>query len=315
MVVPKYHEMMLPILRFLADGHERHRRDFPPMIAEHFHLTEEDRASLLPSGQTTYLQNRAGWANFDLRKAELVEMVRSAVMKITPAGQQFLATKPEKLDRPMLMQFEPFRLFMEANKVTNGSGTGSGTQALGVDAVKELVTTNEATPEERIEEGYTELRAEIMSELLEKVRACNPFFFEHLVVDLLLKMGYGGSRAEAGQATKPTGDGGVDGVINEDRLGLDAIYVQAKRWQNSVGEPQLRDFVGALHAHRARKGVFITTGEFTQTARQYVERVDFKISLIDGQRLAELMLDFNVGVSRARTIEIKRIDNDYFAEG
>ena len=315
MAVPKYHEMMLPTLRFLADGQERHRRDFPPMIAEHFNLSEEDRAALLPSGQTTYLQNRAGWANFDLRKAGLVEMVRSAVMKITPAGQQFLATKPEKLDRPMLMQFEPFRLFMEANKAANGSSTGSGTQVPNADAAKELIATSEATPEERIEGGYVELRAEIMSELLEKVRACNPFFFEHLVVDLLLKMGYGGSRAEAGQATKPTGDGGVDGVINEDRLGLDAIYVQAKRWQNSVGEPQLRDFVGALHAHRARKGVFITTGEFTQTARQYVDRVDFKISLIDGQRLAELMLDFNVGVSRARTIEIKRIDNDYFAEG
>ena len=168
------------------------------------------------------------------------------------------------------------------------------------------------TPEEAIESAHASLRSQLAADVLARVKVSDPLFFERLVIDLLLKMGYGGSRAEAGRATKASGDGGIDGVIDEDRLGLDAVYLQAKRWAGSVGEPELRDFVGALHSHRANKGVFITTSEFSAAAKTYVEKVQFKISLIDGRRLAELMIDFNVGVSLAHNYEIKRIDTDYF---
>lgn len=218
-------------------------------------------------------------------------------------GSALAASPPEKLNLTFLDTIpQHYEWLHQKEDGADSKRDGTGGETVG------------ETPEERIGSGYADFRASLASELLARVKACDPIFFEHLVIDLLLKMGYGGSRAEAGQATKASGDGGIDGVINEDRLGLDAIYVQAKKWEGSVGEPQLRDFVGALHAHHASKGVFITTSEFTFTARTYVERVQFKISLIDGRRLAELMIDFGVGVSLAQTYEIKKIDNDYFEE-
>lgn len=310
MAIPKYDEITLPLLHLLSNGKEYHRSELPVLVGDHFKLAEEERNRKLPSGQSTYLKNRTGWAGFYLRKAGLAEFCGEATLRITDAGRKFLETNPPKITRAVLMQFEPFSSYIQQIRKlkTDGGAEGEKTSS------KQEMDEDEATPEEIIDNSYTLLRAQLAAELLQRIKKATPTFFEELVVDLLLKMGYGGSRAEAGRATKPTGDNGIDGVIDEDRLGLDAIYVQAKRWENSVGEPQLRDFVGALHAHRARKGVFMTTSEFTEPARLYVEKVDFKISLIDGRKLTELMIDFGVGVSLAHTYEIKKVDNDYFAE-
>lgn len=313
MAIPKYDEITLPLLKILSDGKEYSRNELPALIGDYFKLTDEERAAKLPSGQTTYLKNRTGWAGFHLRKAGLVEYSQAATMRITDAGQKFLTTKPPKITRAVLMQFEAFRTYIEQlNKERAKSAASGGDETAALPS--RASSDDEGTPEEVIDESHRLLRSQLASELLQRVKQASPAFFEQLVVDLLLKMGYGGSRAEAGRATKLTGDGGIDGVIDEDRLGLDAIYVQAKRWESPVGEPQLRDFVGALHAHRARKGVFMTTSEFSEPARRYVEKVDFKISLIDGTKLTDLMIDFGIGVSLAHTYEIKKVDSDYFAE-
>jgi restriction system protein len=303
MPIPRYDEMMLPLLRFLADGQEHAQRDLAEPMANHFSLTPDERAKELPSRQTTYLRHRLGWAGFRLRRAGLAELPRTGTLRITAEGQKFLATNPQRLTPNDLKQFPAWVAFLAATKKSRQEATPAA------EAEEENYT-----PEEVMEDANATLRAQLAEELLTRVKQSDPTFFERLVVDLLLKMGYGGSRKEAGQATKASGDGGIDGVINEDRLGLDAVYVQAKRWENSVGEPQLRDFVGALHAHRASKGVFITSSEFTSSARAYVDKVQFKISLIDGRKLAELMIDFGVGVSLAHTYEIKKVDSDYFEE-
>ncbi len=305
---------MLPLLGLLNDRAEHHQRDLAPKLAAHFNLTEEEQVATLPNTPVSRFRHRLGWAGFHLRHAGLASLPRQGFLKITDEGSKFFATNPGKITRALLMQFDPWREYVQQLK-EGSEGTAGVTNATVKNGEEESAAEDAATPEERINRGYSDFRATLASELLARVRLCDPIFFERLVIDLLLKMGYGGSRSEAGQATKVTGDGGIDGVINEDRLGLDAVYVQAKKWETSVGEPQLRDFVGALHAHRANKGVFITTSEFTASAKTYVERIQFKISLIDGRRLAELMIDFGVGVSLAHTYEIKKIDNDYFDEG
>ena len=312
MAIPKYDDITLPLLKILSDGKDHIKNDLPPLVADHFNLTEEERSLKLPSGQSTYIKNRTGWAGFHLKKAGLVESPREATLRITDAGMKFLATNPPKITRPVLMQFEPFKTYIDQLNKDRKAAASEGVEAATASTGSSV--EDEGTPEEVIYDSYRLLRSQLASELLQRVKQAPPAFFEQLVVDLLLKMGYGGSRADAGRATKLSGDGGIDGVIDEDRLGLDAIYVQAKRWEGSVGEPQLRDFVGALHAHRARKGVFMTTSEFSEPARKYVEKVDFKISLIDGTKLTDLMIDFGIGVSLAHTYEIKKVDSDYFAE-
>ena len=305
MAIPKYDEMMLPMLHLIKDGNEYAQRELAVLLADKFMLTESERAEMLPKVRVSRLRHRVGWAAFRLRRAGLAESLHTGTLRITAEGSQFLATNPSRLRASDLKQFPAWVAFLEETK--------KNADAESPDAVPGDGRPSE-TPEEVIEESYRLLRAQLASELLLKVRGGTSAFFEQLVVDLLLKMGYGGSRAEAGRATKPTGDNGIDGVIDEDRLGLDTVYVQAKKWEDSVGEPQLRDFVGALHAHRARKGVFMTTSEFSAPARKYVEKVEFKISLIDGRKLADLMIDFGVGVSLADTYEIKKIDSDYFEE-
>jgi restriction system protein len=314
MPIPTYDDMTQPLLELLGDGQEHHQRDLAPRLAAHFKLAEAELEEKLPNTAVTRFRHRLGWAGFHLRHAGLASLPRQGFLQITEEGKKFLATNPGRITRRTLMQFEPWREYLLQLKTgsTDGSGSQQDEERNGVD---DAAVEGGATPEERINRGYADFRATLAADVLSRVKLCDPIFFERLVVDLLLKMGYGGSRAEAGQATKISGDGGIDGVINEDRLGLDAVYVQAKKWENSVGEPQLRDFVGALHAQRASKGVFITTSEFTANARTYVDRVGFKISLIDGRRLAELMIDFGVGVSLERAYEIKRIDSDYFEEG
>jgi restriction system protein len=306
MAIPKYDEITRPLLGLLADGQEHHLKDLSVAISDHFRLTEDERGALLPSGKSTYVRNRTGWAGFHLKKAELVEATKESTLRITDAGRRYLETNPPKITRAELMKFEPFSSYivqLRKSAQENGSAVKSEDQS-----------AEETTPDERIEQADRELRVSLSTELIERMLKMDPFRFEQLVVDLLFAMGYGGSREEAAQVTKKTGDEGIDGVINEDRLGLDVIYVQAKRWQENVGRNEIQSFVGALAGKHAHKGIFITTSGFNQNAIEYARAVPQKVILIDGQRLAELMIEHGIGVTTTRTIALKRIDSDYFEE-
>ena len=302
MAIPDYQTCMLPFLRFLADGKEHSLRDAEDALAQHFNLGPSERAELLPSGQQGVFKNRLGWARTYLKKASLLAAPKRGVFRITERGLQALASNPARIDARYLEQFPEFLAFREASRPVNLPSD-----------VPEL-TPNRATPEETIELAHQGLRAQLGQELLARILACSPSFFEQLVVELLVKMGYGGSRRDAGERIGQTGDGGIDGIIKEDRLGLDTIFIQAKRWQGTVGRPDIQKFVGALQGQRARKGVFITTSSYTAEARDYVSRIDTKVVLIDGQQLSGLMIDFDVGVSVAASYLVKRVDSDYFEE-
>jgi restriction system protein len=298
---------MLPFLRFLGDSKEHSLRDAEESLSEHFNLSPTERAELLPSGQQGIFKNRIGWARTFLKKACLVDAPKRGVFKITDRGLKLLATNPTRIDGKLLEQFPEFMEFRGVSKAPNGKKIISEPMV----AIP-VVTT---TPEEAIELAYQGLREQLAQELLSVILSCSPTFFEQLVVDLLVKMGYGGSRRDAGERIGQTGDGGIDGIIKEDRLGLDAIYIQAKRWQGSVGRPEIQKFVGALQGQRARKGVFITTSSYTADAIDYASRIDTKVVLIDGKALSALMIDFDVGVSASASYVVKRIDSDYFEEG
>lgn len=300
MAIPDFQTLMLPLLRHCADGAEHSKRDAVPALAKEFKLTEDDLAELLPTGRQGRFDNRVGWAKSHLKQAGLLEITGRGVFRITERGREVLRKKPARLDMKFLAQFPEYVVFREGVK------QGGAAQA--------LVQPVEATPEELLEFGYKQLRAALAAEVLQQVRVASPAFFERLVVELLLKMGYGGTREDAGQVVGKSGDGGIDGIINEDRLGLDVIYLQAKRWEGDVGRPEIQKFVGALAGHKAKKGVFITTSGYTKEARAYAAQVDSKIVLIDGPTLADLMMDFNLGVSLVTSFEIKRLDSDYFTE-
>jgi restriction system protein len=302
MAIPDYQTCMLPFLRFLADGAEHTPREVEDALAEHFKLTPAERAELLPSGQQGVFKNRVGWARTYLKKAALLESPKRGVYKITERGIATLASNPNRIDVKYLEQFPEFIEFRDASKQQIGSNTAV-----------ELPQTK-TTPEEAIEVAHQGLREQLAVELLTRIMACSPTFFEQLVVELLVKMGYGGSRRDAGERIGQSGDGGIDGIIKEDRLGLDTIFIQAKRWQGSVGRPEIQKFVGALQGQRAKKGVFITTSSYTAEAADYAARIDTKVVLIDGKQLAGLMIDFDVGVAPAATYVVKRIDSDYFEE-
>lgn len=304
MAIPDYQTCMLPFLRYLSDGTEHTLRDAEDSLAEHFKLTPAERAELLPSGQQGIFKNRIGWARTYLKKAALLESPKRGVFKITERGLKTLASSPSRIDVKYLEQFPEFIEFRDASKPENGANTV---------AVNEL-PQSKTTPEEAIEVALQGLREQLAAELLTRILACTPTFFEQLVVELLVKMGYGGSRRDAGERIGQTGDGGIDGIIKEDRLGLDTIFIQAKRWQGSVGRPEIQKFVGALQGQRAKKGVFITTSTYTAEAADYATRIDTKVVLIDGKQLAGLMIDFDVGVAPAATYVVKRIDSDYFEE-
>ena len=276
-------------------------------MAEHFSLSDTERAELLPSGQQGVFKNRIGWAKSYLKKAGLIEALKRGVFKITDRGVKTLATNPARVDIRFLQQFPEFVEFRDASK---GAGYNPSLSGL-----TEPVPIAAVTPEEAIESAYQGLRDQLAQELLGVVLSCSPTFFEQLVVDLLVKMGYGGSRRDAGERIGRSGDGGIDGIIKEDRLGLDTLFIQAKRWQGSVGRPEVQKFVGALQGQRARKGVFITTSTYTADAVDYVARIDTKVILIDGKALSNLMVDFDVGVSASATYVVKRIDSDYFEDG
>jgi restriction system protein len=307
MAIPDYQTLMLPLLKFGEDQQEHSLRQAVESLSAEFQLSEDERKALLNSGQQTVIANRVGWAGTYLKKAGLFESTRRGFFRITPRGLDVLQEKPSRIDQKYLNRFPEFAEFKNARGVKEDAESEAAPTAL---------VFSERTPEEEIEDAFQRIRISLAAELLTTVRACSPERFERLVVDLLVRMGYGGTRKDAGQAIGRSGDGGIDGIIKEDRLGLDAIYIQAKRWAdtNSVGRPEIQKFAGALQGHRARKGVFITTSYFTKDATDYVDRIDSKIVLIDGVTLAQLMIDFGLGVAPIAAYEVKRIDSDYFTD-
>lgn len=302
MAIPDYQRIMLPLLRFAGDKSEHSIREAIDRLANEFTLTDSERKELLPSGKQATFSNRVGWARTYMHKAGLLDLTRRGHFRITGRGLDVLKQNPKTINVHFLEQFEEFREFRQRK---NDRDEPSG-------IVDEL--SGSKTPEELLETAYQTLRDDLSSEIRTAIMACSPEFFEKLVVDLLVKMGYGGSRREAGKAVGKAGDEGIDGIINEDRLGLDSIYIQAKRWENVIGRPEIQKFAGALQGHRARKGIFITTSSFSKDAYDYVSRIDSKIILVDGSRLAEYMIDHNVGVTPLASYEIKRVDSDYFVE-
>ncbi len=303
MAIPDFQTLMLPLLKFTADGGEHNAREAIEAIAVEFGLSPDERREPLPSGRALLFDNRLAWALFHMKKAGLMESPRRGLFRITPRGQDFLAKKPVGLNLKLLEQFPEFQEF----RATSSKNKDEVKSSLPMD-------TSEQTPEEALDFAHQSIRQALAQELLSRILSCSPLFFEDLVVELLVAMGYGGSRRDAGERVGQSGDGGIDGIIKEDRLGLDTIYIQAKRWQGNVGRPEIQKFVGALQGQRARKGVFITTSAFTADAIDYASRIDTKVVLIDGQQLANLMMDFDVGVSVAATYAVKRIDSDYFEE-
>lgn len=301
MAIPDYQTVMLPLLRFLEDEKEHNIGEVVDSLAEKFNLSPEERQQLLGSGQQTVIRNRAGWARTYLKKAGLIASTRRGFFRITESGKKVLASKPERIDVKYLERFPEFLAFRELRHDRP-------------DEPAVVSSTGEATPEEALDSAYQRLRFDLEAELLEQVKAASPSFFERLVVELLVRMGYGGTLRDAGQAVGKSGDGGIDGIIKEDRLGLDLIYIQAKRWDGTVGRPEVQKFAGALQGHRARKGVFITTSSFSGDALEFTSRIESKIVLIDGAALAKHMIDHNVGVSISRSYEVKKIDSDFFSE-
>jgi restriction system protein len=292
---------MLPLLRHFADGKEHTPRDTEEAIGKHFNLSTHELSTLLPTGQMTIFKNRVGWARTYLKKAGLLNSPKRGIHIITDRGRTLLAQNPTEININILQQYPEFVAFQRASTPVRE------------DASQEPPDRLDATPPaEAIELAHQELRNQLADELLSRILECSPSFFEDLVVELLVKMGYGGSRRDAGARVGQANDGGIDGIIKEDRLGLDTIYLQAKRWQGTVGRPEIQKFVGALQGQRARKGVFITTSTYTQEATSYAENIDTKVVLIDGQRLAALMIDFDVGVTQSATYVLKKIDSDYF---
>lgn len=302
MPIPDYQTLMLPLLRYFGDDQEHSLSEAVEAISAEFNLTPEERLQLLPSGTSTYIGNRVGWARTYMKKAGLLESPRRGVVRITDRGKEVLRKKPARIDVKFLDQFPEFIEFRTSRHADEAT------------VVTETPAAAATTPEEALEDAYDRLRATLESELLQRVMTASPAFFERLVIDLLVRMGYGGSFRDAGQAIGRSGDGGIDGIIKEDRLGLDVIYVQAKRWEGSVGRPEIQKFAGALQGHRARKGVFITTSSFSRDAQEFVERIDSKIVLIDGATLTRFMVDSGVGVSLVTAYEVKRVDSDYFSE-
>jgi restriction system protein len=305
MAIPDYQAIMLPMLQVLGDRKTYLLRELVEIIAKKFSLSEEEKRLLLPSGKQAMFYNRVGWARTYLKKAGLIESPKKGLLCITNRGKEVLQENPARIDVEYLKRFDDFLSFRQLRH----------DKPIAVKPIGVEKDVPDETPEETLESAYQALKENLAGELLEMVKKCTPDFFEQLVVDLLVKMGYGGSRREAGQAIGRAGDEGIDGIIKEDRLGLDIIYVQAKRWENVVGRPEIQKFAGALQGQRARKGIFITTAFYTRDALDYVKNIETKIILIDGAQLTELMIDHGVGVTTEVIYELKRIDSDYFSEG
>jgi restriction system protein len=301
MPVPDFQSMMLPLLEFADDGKEHTQSEVREFMVKRFGLGAGDLAERTTNGGQTKFANRIAWAKMHLQAAGLLKSVRWGVFRITPAGSALLARNVKTLGIRQLEEFESYRAFRKqaSKKVKEENG-------------KPVSAVEEATPHETLDQAFRVILDSLAAEVLALVKSKPPAFFEQLVIDLLVKMGYGGSQQDAARAVGKSGDEGIDGIIDEDRLGLDVIYVQAKKWEQTVQRPELQKFVGALQGKRARKGIFITTSEFSSGARDYVKAIDNKVVLIDGARLAELMIEFDVGVATVSTYAVKRVDTDFF---
>jgi restriction system protein len=300
MSIPDYQACMLPLLHYASDGDSHKLSDAIASLSDQFKLTNEDRESLLPSGTQFIMANRVAWAKTYLKKAELLSDPKRGYFQITDRGRELLKTNPPKVDTKFLRQYDEFNEFQHKSN--------------GKEQVEEQEHTAYSTPEEALEYGYQKLTENLADDIIEKIMACSPSFFEKLVVELLVKMGYGGSYKEAASIVGKSGDGGIDGIIKEDKLGLDAIYIQAKRWDAVVSRPEIQKFAGALLGQKAHKGIFITTSSFSREALDYAKGLDAKIVLIDGNKLTSLMIENDLGVSTTNTYQIKKVDSDYFEE-
>ena len=301
MPIPQFKYVILPFLESLADNKEHSMKEVEGSLSTRFNLTQDELGQMTPSGRMSIFSNRVGWAKTYLKKAGLVDAPRKALFKITPQGQKVLAQKPEIIDPSFLRKFSSFNEFQGGSEIS--------------EKVNEVEGLETNTPEETMEAGYQSIVKELYAELLNQLKASSPAFFEQSVIDLLLGMGYGGSKKDAGQAIGKSGDGGIDGVIKEDKLGLDLIYVQAKRWNDTtVGRPEVQNFVGALAGKFAKKGIFITTSNFSKEAVEYTQGIESKVILVDGWQLVKLMTEYNIGVSTIATYAIKKVDSDYFEE-
>lgn len=296
MAVPDFQAVMLPLLELTSDGQEHVLGDAIDELARNFKLTLQEREELLPSGRQARFDNRVGWARTHLAKAGLVEGVGRGKFRLTDRGAAVLRQSPDRVDVRFLMQYPEYRDFKSRSYPSEPMESG--------------LEESGQTPKEALELSYQSLRSQLAQDLLQQVKTASPKFFERLVVDLLLAMGYGGSLDDAGQAVGRSGDGGIDGIIKEDKLGLDVLYIQAKRWERTVDSPDVMAFAGSLQGQRAGKGVMITTSQFSREARESVS----KIVLIDGEQLAQLMIEHGVGVADVQTYTVKRVDLDYFSE-
>lgn len=303
MAVPDFQTIMLPMLRMMADGQEKNLAEMLSYLGGEFRLSESDLIERIPSGRQTKFYNRICWSTTHLKKAAIIENTKRGTFRITERGKELLAKNVSRIDLPLLGTFQEY---VDFRNLRHGQET--------IERAPMSNVVDAKTPDELLAESYESIRESLATEILETIKSCSPAFFERLVVDLLVAIGYGGTLEDAGQAVGRSGDGGIDGIIKEDRLGLDTIYLQAKRWENTVGSPEIQKFAGALQGRRAKKGVFITTSDYTKGARDFVAAIENRIILIDGPELAELMMDYNVGVSVAAKFEIKRIDSDYFVE-
>ncbi len=303
MAIPDFQSLMLPLLQFCGDGEEHTNREALESLADEFDMSEEEQKQLLPSGQQRTFDNRVAWARAHMKMAGLIENTRRGVFRITSRGQEILNKPPSGINLKFLRQFPEYIEARDKHK--------NHRQQNEADVSDEKESQ---TPAEQLEEAYQVIRDNLASDLLAQLKSSSSIFFEKVVVEVLVKMGYGGSRKDAGKAIGRSGDEGIDGIIKEDRLGLDIIYIQAKKWENSVSRPEIQKFAGALQGKRARKGIFITTSEFSKGAHEYVSAIDSKIILIDGQQLSQLMIDHNVGVSTDAVYELKQLDSDYFTD-
>lgn len=302
MAIPDYQSVMLPLLNLTADGNEYRFRDAISKLADKFGLSDDERKETLPSGGLIF-DNRVGWARTYLKKAGLLCYPKRLFIQITERGRNVLSEKPKSIDVKLLRRFPEFMDFQAPKKL--------GKEESAVD----LQDDSSETPEELLASGYLKLRKQLESDLLDRVKSCTPEFFERMVVRLLTTMGYGGSLADAGKAIGKSGDGGIDGVIKEDKLGLDLLFIQAKKWEDAiVGRPEIQKFVGALYGRKAKKGIFITTSGFSKDAKGYAEGLDSRVILIDGRQLAELMFDYGIGVSTANNYVVKKVDSDFFED-
>jgi restriction system protein len=297
MAVPDFQSFFKPLLDLAADGKEHSIQEAREVIAKVMVLPEADLKEPLPSGIQTKFENRVAWAKSYFIQAKVLESPRRSFFRITQRGMDLHKVGHKRIDVRILNQYPEFLEFHKARSPK-----------------EEEQEPSKETPEETLQKSYESIRGDLASQIVQRIGSNSPQFFERMVVDLMVAMGYGGSRTDAGKSIGGTGDEGIDGIIKEDRLGLDLVYLQAKRWEGTVGRPEVQKFVGALHGKRAKKGVFITTSKFSDDAKHYVETIDPKVILIDGRMLAELIIDYGLGTTTTATLHVKRIDSDYFAE-